>query len=99
MPATERYDGPEPMNIGAGFEISIRELVEVVAELTGFRGRIVRETSKPNGQPRRCLDVSRAQRAFGFRARTTFREGLARTVAWDEATRGVGPVPPAAEEA
>ena len=87
--ATERYEGPEPVNIGTGFEISIKELVEVVAELTGFRGRIVRDTSKPNGQPRRCLDVSRAERAFGFRARTSFRDGLARTVAWSEARRGL----------
>ena len=82
MLATERYDGPEPVNIGAGFEIWMRALAEGVAELTGFRGRIVRETSKPNGQPRRCLDVSRAQRAFEFRVRTTFGDGLARTVAW-----------------
>ena len=69
--ATERFDGPEPVNLGAGVEISIRVLVEVVAELTGFQGRIVWDTSKPNGQPRRCLDVSRAERAFGFRARTS----------------------------
>ena len=80
--ATERYDKPDPVNIGAGFEISIKELVELIAGLTGFRGRIVWDTSKPNGQPRRCLDVSRAEREFGFRARTDFREGLARTVAW-----------------
>jgi len=96
--ATERYDGPEPVNIGAGFEISIRALAEVVAELTGFQGRIVWDTSKPNGQPRRCLDVAGAQRAFGFRARTTFRDGLARTVAWSEAKRGLAPAAPAAEE-
>jgi GDP-L-fucose synthase len=80
--ATERYDKPDPVNIGAGFEISIKELVELIAELTGFRGRISWDTSKPNGQPRRCLDTSRAEREFGFRARTPFREGLARTVAW-----------------
>jgi GDP-L-fucose synthase len=89
--ATEQYEGPEPVNIGAGFEISIKELAEVVAELTGFRGQIVWDTSKPNGQPRRCLDVSWAERAFGFRARTTFRDGLARTVAWYEAKRGLAP--------
>lgn len=92
--AREGYEGAEPVNIGTGFEISIRELVEVVAELSGFRGRIVWDTSKPNGQPRRCLDVSRAERAFGFRARTTFREGLARTVAWYEAKRGLAPAGP-----
>jgi GDP-L-fucose synthase len=78
--ATERYDGPEPVNLGAGFKISFRELAEGVAELARFWGRIVWDTSKANGQPRRCLDVSRAQRVFGFRVRRTFREGLARTV-------------------
>ena len=70
------------MNVGAGFEISIKELVELLAELTGFRGRIVWDTSKPNGQPRRCLDTSRAWELFGFRAQTDFREGLRRTIAW-----------------
>lgn len=82
--ATERYDGPEPVNVGAGFEISIKELVGLIAELTGFKGKIVWDTSKPNGQPRRCLDTSRAWTLFGFRARTDLREGLARTVAWYE---------------
>ncbi len=80
--ATERYDGAEPVNIGAGSEISIKELVELVAELTGFRGRITWDTSKPNGQPRRCLDTRRAWELFGFRAETPFREGLQRTIAW-----------------
>jgi len=80
--ATERYDGAEPVNVGAGFEISIKALVELIAEFTGFRGRVVWDTSKPNGQPRRSLDTSRAWEAFGFRARTPFREGLERTVAW-----------------
>jgi len=85
--ATERYNAPDPVNIGAGFEISIRELVELIAALTGFRGTIVWDTSKPNGQPRRCLDVSRAWHAFGFRARTDFQEGLRRTIAWYVASR------------
>ena len=80
--ATERFDGPEPVNIGAGFEISIKELVGLIAELTGFRGRVVWDTTKPNGQPRRCLDTSRAQEAFGFRSKTEFREGLRRTIQW-----------------
>jgi GDP-L-fucose synthase len=80
--ATERFDGPEPVNIGTGAEISIKALVELVAELTGFRGRIAWDTTKPNGQPRRCLDTGRAERLFGFRAKTDFREGLARTVEW-----------------
>lgn len=70
--ATERYNGAEPVNIGAGFEISMKELVDLIAELTGFQGRIAWDTDKPNGQPRRCLDTSRAERLFGFRARTAF---------------------------
>ena len=80
--AAERYDDPEPVNLGTGEEISIRELVETIAELTGFEGRIEWDTSKPNGQPRRCLDVSRARQRFGFEATTPFREGLERTIAW-----------------
>jgi GDP-L-fucose synthase len=80
--ATERYDGVEPVNIGAGFEISIKELVGLIAELTGFRGQIVWDTSKPNGQPRRCLDTSRAWELFAYRAKTNFREGLRRTIEW-----------------
>lgn len=80
--ATERYDNPSPVNLGAGVEISIHELVERIAKLVGFRGRIVWDPSKPDGQPRRCLDTSRAARAFGFRARTSFAEGLERTVRW-----------------
>jgi GDP-L-fucose synthase len=80
--AAQRYDGAEPVNIGAGEEISIRELAELIAEITGFTGEIVWDTTKPNGQPRRSLDVSRAEELFGFRARTPFREGLERTVAW-----------------
>ena len=80
--ATERYDGAEPVNIGAGFEISIKQLVELIAELTGFQGRIVWDTSRPNGQPRRCLDTRRAKELFGFRAKTDFREGLKRTIKW-----------------
>jgi GDP-L-fucose synthase len=85
--ATKRYDGSEPVNIGAGFEISIRELVESIAALTGFEGRIAWDASKPDGQPRRCLDTSRAEREFGFRARTTFADGLERTVHWYLAER------------
>ncbi len=80
--AAERYDGPEPVNIGTGGEISIRELAELIAELTGFDGELVWDTSKPNGQPRRRLDTSRAERLFGFRARTSLRDGLERTLAW-----------------
>ncbi|MBZ5555751.1 MAG: GDP-L-fucose synthase [Acidobacteriia bacterium] len=85
--AAERYDDPEPVNIGAGFEISIRALAELIAELTGFRGRLVFDRTKPDGQPRRSLDVTRAKAAFGFSASTDFRAGLARTIAWYRSTR------------
>ena len=85
--AAERYEGSEPVNLGAGAEITIRELVTLIAELTGFRGRIEFDPSMPNGQPRRCLDTSRAEREFGFRAGTDFREGLRRTIAWYEESR------------
>ncbi|HKD20344.1 MAG TPA: GDP-L-fucose synthase [Thermoanaerobaculia bacterium] len=80
--AAERYDGAEPVNVGTGEEITIRELAQVIAELTGFHGEIVWDTSKPNGQPRRRLDVSRSDELFGFTARTGLREGLERTIAW-----------------
>jgi GDP-L-fucose synthase len=80
--AAERYDAPEPVNLGTGEEISIRELAEVIAAETGFEGDITWDTSKPNGQPRRKLDTSRAEQLFGFRARTPFSEGISRTVAW-----------------
>jgi GDP-L-fucose synthase len=80
--AAEHYDGPEPVNLGAGFEISIRELAEKIAGLTGFTGQITWDTSKPNGQPRRSLDVSRAEASFGFRATTTFDHGLKTTIDW-----------------
>ena len=80
--AAERYNGPEPVNLGAGFEIKIVDLVELIAELTEFDGEIKWDTTKPDGQPRRCLDVSRAEKEFGFRAKTDFREGLEKTVEW-----------------
>jgi GDP-L-fucose synthase len=80
--AAERYDGAEPVNLGQGKEISIRDLASTVAELTGFTGEIRWDASKPNGQPRRMLDVSRAEREFGFNARTTFDDGLRRTIEW-----------------
>jgi GDP-L-fucose synthase len=80
--AAHRYDGAEPVNVGTGEEIAIRELAELIAELTGFAGEIVWDTSRPNGQPRRRLDVTRAEALFGFRARTSLREGLERTIAW-----------------
>jgi GDP-L-fucose synthase len=80
--AAERYDGAQPVNLGAGKEISIRELAELIAELTGFAGEIRWDTAMPNGQPRRSLDASRARELFGFEARTPLREGLERTIAW-----------------
>jgi GDP-L-fucose synthase len=80
--AAERYDGPEPVNLGTGDEISIRDLALLIAELTGFAGEIRWDTSMPNGQPRRRLDVSKARELLGWEARTPLREGLERTVAW-----------------
>ena len=80
--ATERYDKPAPVNLGAGFEISIKELAELICELAGFEGDIEWDTSRPDGQPRRCLDTSRAKAEFGFEAKTDFREGLRRTIEW-----------------
>jgi GDP-L-fucose synthase len=80
--ATERYNDGEPVNLGTGQEISIRDLACLIAEQAGFDGRIVWDTTKPNGQPRRCLDVSRAQQYFGFQARYGLREGIANTLAW-----------------
>ena len=85
--ATERYDDPEPVNLGAGFEIGIRELAELIAEQTGFKGTLVFDRSKPDGQPRRMLDVSRAEKRFGFKATTDFRAGLRRTIDWYRAQR------------
>ena len=80
--ASQRYEGSDPVNLGTGEEIAIRELAEVNADATGFGGSIVWDTSKPNGQPRRLLDTSRAQQYFGFKAKTPFREGIERTVVW-----------------
>jgi len=80
--ATEHYNGAEPVNIGAGFEITIKELVEKIAKITGFKGEIRWDSSKPDGQPRRRLDVSRAKKYFGFEAETSFEEGLKETIKW-----------------
>lgn len=80
--ATERFDGEEPVNVGAGFEITIRDLATLIAEIVGFEGEIEWDTSKPNGQPRRCLDTSLAESLFGFKAEIGFRDGLERTVDW-----------------
>jgi len=80
--AAQRYNGSEPVNIGSSFEISIKDLTELIARLTGFEGAIRWDTSKPNGQPRRKLDTTRAREYFGFSAKTDFEEGLRRTIAW-----------------
>jgi GDP-L-fucose synthase len=80
--AAEKYDKPEPVNLGAGFEISIRDLLGVIVEETGFQGQVIWDTGKPDGQPRRSLDTGRAEREFGFKARTPFREGLRKTIEW-----------------
>ena len=80
--ASERYNGSEPVNIGAGMEISIADLATLIARLTGFQGRLTWDTSKPDGQPRRSLDTTRAAELFGFRARVPFEEGLRETIAW-----------------
>jgi GDP-L-fucose synthase len=80
--AAERYNSSEPVNLGSGMEISIKDLAELIAKLTGFEGEIVWDTSKPNGQPRRALDVQRAKEFFGFEAAMPFEEGLRRTIEW-----------------
>ncbi len=80
--AAERYDDPDPVNLGAGFEISMRELADTIARASGFTGEVRWDGSRPNGQPRRMLDVERARERFGFTARTSFAEGLRRTIAW-----------------
>jgi GDP-L-fucose synthase len=86
--AAERYDGAAPVNLGSGREMSIRDLVGTIARLTGFSGGVVWDASQPNGQPRRCLDTTRAEALFGFRARTPFEAGLRKTVSWYEAKFG-----------
>jgi GDP-L-fucose synthase len=93
--AAENYNDGDPVNLGSGMEISVRELAEMIAKLTGFEGRFVWDTTKPNGQPRRALDVSRAEKRFGFRAQMTFEEGLRRTTAWYQENRNTGKFQPA----
>jgi GDP-L-fucose synthase len=85
--AAERYDESAPVNIGAGREVPINDLIAMVCEMTGYRGKVVRDLSKPDGQPRRCLDTSRAKEKLGFVARTPFEEGLRKTIAWYEQAR------------
>lgn len=80
--AAEKYNKPLPVNIGAGFEISIKELVNLIVKMTGFKGKVIWDTSKPDGQPRRCLNTRRAKKEFGYTARVKFKEGLKNTIAW-----------------
>ena len=80
--ATEKYNKPKPINIGAGFEISVKDLVVLISKLMSFKGKIKWDTTKPDGQPRRCLDISRAGQEFNFKAKTGFKEGLERTIEW-----------------
>ena len=89
--ATEKYDKPEPVNLGSGFEISIRELADLIAKLTGFKGHVTWDTSRPDGQPKRLFDSSKAEKEFGFKATTNFEEGLRKTIEWykEQRTKGL----------
>ncbi len=85
--AAEKYDGDQPVNLGSGYEISIKDLSEIIVKMTGFQGKLAWQTDKPNGQPRRGLDVTRAKELFNWRARVTFEEGMRRTIEWFKANR------------
>lgn len=87
--AAERYNKPDPVNIGTGFEIKIKDLVEMIAKIIGFRGKILWDSSKPDGQPRRMLDTSKAEKEFGFKAKTTFDDGLKKTIDWYLGTKKI----------
>lgn len=87
--ATEKYNKSDPVNLGSGFEIPIKNLVNLIVRLTGFKGKIIWGTSKPDGQPRRCLDTSKAEKEFGFKAKTNFEEGLKKTIEWYKKTRSI----------
>lgn len=89
--AAEKYNSSEPVNLGSGMEISIKDLVELIARLTGFEGKLIWDKTKPNGQPRRQLDVNRAEREFGFKARVGFEEGLKQTIDWYKSKMGLIP--------
>lgn len=87
--ATEKYDRPEPVNLGSGSEITIKQLANLISELSEFTGKIIWDTSKPDGQPKRRLDISKAKKEFGFEAKTDFKEGLKRTIEWYSSRRDV----------
>ncbi|MDP8213091.1 MAG: GDP-L-fucose synthase, partial [Candidatus Zapsychrus exili] len=80
--ATEKYNKSDPVNLGAGFEVSIKDLVGLIIKLTGFKGSVIWDYTKPDGQPRRCLDTNRAYEEFGFKAKTDFEYGLRKTIRW-----------------
>ncbi len=86
--AAQDYDGPEPVNLGAGFETTIKDLAEKIRDLTGFKGELVWDASQPDGQPRRCLDTTRAKEYFGFGSQVGFEEGLLRTIDWYRKAQG-----------
>ena len=86
-PPAQHYESAEPVNLGANRELAIKELVEIIADLTGFSGEIRWDESRPDGQPRRCVDATRARDMFGFQAATDFREGLEKTIEWFLANR------------
>jgi GDP-L-fucose synthase len=88
--ATEKYNKPEPVNLGSGFEISIKDLADLITKLTGFKGQTIWDASKPDGQPRRLFDSSKAKREFGFKAKTNFEEGLKKTIEWYKEQRAKG---------
>lgn len=87
--ALENYNNPEPVNLGAGFEITIKKLVELIKSETGYEGEVIWDTSRPDGQPRRCLDVTKAKQLFGFQARTSFGAGIHQTIAWYKRVKGI----------
>ena len=87
--ATEKYDKPAPINLGVGFEIKIKDLAELIVKLTGFQGKIIWDSSKPDGQPRRMLDTSRAEKQFGFKAKTPLEKGLKKTIEWYSLTKRI----------
>jgi GDP-L-fucose synthase len=85
--AAEKYNSSEPVNLGAGFEISIKKLAELIVRLTKFKGKIIWDKTKPDGQPRRCLDTTRARKEFGFDSKVSFETGLKKTIAWYKLTK------------
>jgi GDP-L-fucose synthase len=96
--AAERYNKPDPVNLGAGFEISIKDLLGLIVKLTGFKGEIIWDPAKPDGQPRRMLDTTRAFKEFGFKAKVPLEEGLRKTIDWFASKEAAGCLPPASND-